>query len=246
LACYLKNGRPFIDKFFLEHHFGRFTTGALMHRQAPWFYLPVLAAGLVPWTPLALLLPRRSFLAEPRRRFLALTLAFGLVFFSLSTNKLPGYLLPLLPLAAALMGLALAELRDARAWLGGCALFLTFVLVAARMLPTALVQGLSRSPLARPDWAWTLPLLVAAAVWWLESLGRRVAAVAVLAIAFTVGVAHLKIFTLPQLDRIASARRFQTPQPPPTCAEQIPRIWRYGFNYYATKPLPPCGPGAKP
>jgi hypothetical protein len=100
LLCYLRTGAPFLQKFFWEHHFGRFSSEALQHRQPWWFYLPVLLAGLLPWTPLLALLPRAGLWADRRTRLLAVWAGWGLVFFSLSTNKLPGYVLPLVPAVA--------------------------------------------------------------------------------------------------------------------------------------------------
>jgi 4-amino-4-deoxy-L-arabinose transferase-like glycosyltransferase len=241
--CYLRHGRPFVDKFFLEHHFGRFATGALQHRQPFWFYLPVLAAGLLPWTPLLAALFRRGLYGDERRRFLLAVAAFGLLFFSASTNKLPGYLLPLLPAAAALMGLALAEMRDARPWLAACAVASVGLLAATRILPDALVRGLSRAPLPRPDWTWCLPLLLAGAVWWLESRARRAGAVALLAGAFACGVFYLKTVDLPKLDAAASARpvwQSIAPRAAEVCVQGLQRSWRYGLNYYAGFPLPEC------
>jgi 4-amino-4-deoxy-L-arabinose transferase-like glycosyltransferase len=46
--------------------------------------------------------------------FLLVWFGFGLVFLSAVPNKLPGYVLPLMPAAAALLGIALEEVRDAR------------------------------------------------------------------------------------------------------------------------------------
>src|SRR5258708_28380431 len=52
-------------------------------------------------TPVAALLFRRNAHADERRTLLLLWLVFGLIFFSAFLNKLPGYILPLLPPAAA-------------------------------------------------------------------------------------------------------------------------------------------------
>ena len=112
LLCYLRNGNVFLHDFFVVHNFERFTSNALMHAQPWWFYLPVLAGLLLPWFPLLLLLGRRAAYRDPRRLFLLAWVVFGMVFFTAATNKLPGYLLPLLPAAAALMGLALDASRS--------------------------------------------------------------------------------------------------------------------------------------
>ncbi|MCZ6753309.1 MAG: glycosyltransferase family 39 protein [Acidobacteria bacterium] len=104
LLCFQQNGYGFIEEFFLRHNWERFTSAAIGHPQPFWFYVPVLAAGIFPWTPL-LLLPLleiirkglRSILANRQTAFLFYWVALPFVFFSISRNKLPGYLLPLLP-----------------------------------------------------------------------------------------------------------------------------------------------------
>ena len=50
--------------------------------------------------PLVALAGWRSEWRDPRRAFLLAWVLFGLVFFSAAANKLPGYVLPLLPAAA--------------------------------------------------------------------------------------------------------------------------------------------------
>ena len=78
--------------------------------------------------------------------FLAVWALAVLVLFSISVNKLPGYILPLLPAAAALMALALDEVADARVWLAACAVLLVAFPITAQVLPAAVLNGLSRAP----------------------------------------------------------------------------------------------------
>src|SRR5262249_60402005 len=107
-----------------------------------------------------------------------LWLVFGFLFFSSGKNKLPGYILPLVPPAAALAGIALAEAGRAARWiLAGASVLLCFVFPLASMLPQALVAGLSRSPIPAWNLVWTAPIGLAGAVWSLESRGRRSGAV---------------------------------------------------------------------
>ena len=104
LLCLEQNGYAFIEEFFLKHNIERFTSAAIGHPQPFWFYVPILAAGIFPWTPL-LLLPvletiragLRSVLANRQTAFLFYWVVLPFVFFSISRNKLPGYLLPVLP-----------------------------------------------------------------------------------------------------------------------------------------------------
>ncbi len=104
VLCYVVNGAPFVEEFILEHNLARFVSAdALGHGQPAWFYIPVLIAGLFPWSPL-LLLPlaemvyaARGVFRDKQRAFLFWWIALPFLFFSISENKLPGYLLPVLP-----------------------------------------------------------------------------------------------------------------------------------------------------
>jgi 4-amino-4-deoxy-L-arabinose transferase-like glycosyltransferase len=247
LLCYLRNGPEFIKTFFWQHHFERYVSGGLMHVQSVWFYIPVFAAGMLPWAPLLLLLARRGAWKDRRRAFLLLWVLWGFVFFSISANKLPGYILPLFPAAAALMALGLEEAADARPWLAACALLLVAFPLAAQMLPVAVADGLSHASLPRFEWSWLLPVAVAAAAWMFGN--RRLAAVSTIAVCATAGVVYLKAATLPDLDRLASARslwRRIEARADHTCIAGVQRNWRYGLNYYSLMPLPDCTADPKP
>ena len=101
------------------------------------------AGGTVfPWTPLLALLFSPRLFRDRRAQFLLAWFAWGFVFFSVSRNKLPGYLLPLLPPLAALMGIALAEhaARPKSCWplAASCCAWLPRL---GTMLPQALAVG---------------------------------------------------------------------------------------------------------
>jgi 4-amino-4-deoxy-L-arabinose transferase-like glycosyltransferase len=247
--CFLRNGMAFPMEFFWRQQFRRFTSGELRHGQPWWFYLPVLAAAFLPWTPLLPLAARRAAFRDPRRLFLLAWVLFGLVFFSLSVNKLAGYVLPLLPAAALLAALGLEETVNARPWLAACALLLVAFPVVAPALPAALASGLSRAPRPVFDWWWLSPLLAAAAVWALDRRGRRLAAVAVVATGVTAGVLYVKQSAAPQVDAIASARgmwRSIADRAGAVCIANLDRNWVYGLNYYSVTPLPGCAAEGRP
>ena len=69
ILCWLRNGPAFWDDFFWKQHVARFLTPSLEHVQPIWYYIPVLLAGLFPWTPLAALLTRRQLYADRRLLF---------------------------------------------------------------------------------------------------------------------------------------------------------------------------------
>jgi 4-amino-4-deoxy-L-arabinose transferase-like glycosyltransferase len=248
--CYARNGWAFIAEFFVKHHFSRFATEALQHQQPRWYYLPILAAALLPWAPLLGLAGRAACKKDARRGFLAAWVLFGLVMFSASVNKLPGYILPLVPALALLAAIGLDEAATAKWWLAVCALLLAAFPVAVHMLPAAMASGaLSRTPRPAFEWTWAAPVAIAAVVWWLDRRGRRLAAVALLAAGAAGGIALVKWKAAPALDRAATARplwREIAPRASGVCVQDIKRTWRYGLNYYSVTPLPECAAANKP
>lgn len=243
---WMRNGAAFADEFFWKHHFSRFSSGRLMHVQPFWYYLPVLLAGLFPWTPLLAGLRWKRIAADWRCRMFAAWAAVGLIFFSAAANKLPGYALPLLPPLAALIGIAVAERINA--WLAAaCAALLAVVPLVAKILPVALAAGLSRGSLPSVSWVVAVPLALAALVWWLAASRRQ--ALAAVAAGAAAGVALIKIAAYPSIDAAASARplwRQIASRQDQVCVETIHRNWRYGLNYYSLAPLPGCRDNEKP
>jgi 4-amino-4-deoxy-L-arabinose transferase-like glycosyltransferase len=249
VLCYLRNGRVFLDVFFRQHQFDRFSSAALQHGQPWWFYGPILLAGLVPWTPLLLVLARRGFWSDPRRLFLLAWIAFGLVFFSVAVNKLPGYVLPLVPAVSALMGIGLNEVSQARPWLAACALLLVAYPMAAQVLPAAVAMGLSHASRPPIQAAWLLGVGAAALILWAPLARWRLAAAAALATCATAGIVYLKAVSLPNVSRLASARAIWSqiePRAEEVCVDAIPRDSRYGLNFYSVAPLPDCNREPKP
>jgi 4-amino-4-deoxy-L-arabinose transferase-like glycosyltransferase len=245
VLCYLRNGATFLNQFFWVHNFQRFTSPSLQHPQPWWYFIPVLALLLLPWTALAPLAAIGARPLDRRRLYLLLWALWPLVFFSISVNKLSGYILPLLPALAALIALGLNEMRNAAPWLAFTALLLVAYPIAAPLLAVAIGSGLSRAPHPefQPVWLALVPL--AALVWFLDARGRRLAAVACLAVAAMVGMVDLKL----EMGRTPFARslwnRIST-DADGVCVASLDRSWRYGLNYYSTVPLPDCSQNPKP
>ena len=98
----------FLQFFFVREHFLRFAT-AIEHRTEPWwFFVPVLAVGIVSWLPqavCALVVVPGARLRRGRfdaARLLWIWCVFVLVFFSFSDSKLIPYILPAIPALALL------------------------------------------------------------------------------------------------------------------------------------------------
>lgn len=122
VPMYQRHGWTFIDEFFIQHHFARYTSNKYLHPEPFYFFFWVLPLMTIPWLPFFLLairdmvkklFPRRSAeTAKEKENFGVRRSALGtfalswllvpLVFFSFSGSKLPGYILPALPAALIL------------------------------------------------------------------------------------------------------------------------------------------------
>lgn len=254
VLCYLRNGSAFWDVYFWQHQVGRFWSTDLGHAQPFWYYLPMLLAGLFPWTALVGLIPRA--LSDERVRFLLLYLGWGLAFFSASTNKLPAYVLPLLPALAVALAVGLEKTKSAAWWLVACALSLAAVPMIAAILPDALNNGLS-SVTWRGGFGWPLliPVVAAGVAWSLakndadqEWSDRRRWAALMVALAAVASVAYLKSSAFPVLDQRVSVRAFWRahPEAAGACLSGVKRDVDYGLRYYAERSMQDCADGQRP
>jgi 4-amino-4-deoxy-L-arabinose transferase-like glycosyltransferase len=126
--------------FFIHEHWDRFFLKT-HHREGPWYYfLVLLLPASLPWLPL---LP--ASLAQARQRMagrfqamrlLLVWIVFILAFFSYSSSKLPGYMLPVFPALALLAGVYLERAARAAA------------LAVAALLALIGAAGLAATPFA--------------------------------------------------------------------------------------------------
>jgi 4-amino-4-deoxy-L-arabinose transferase-like glycosyltransferase len=239
------HGRDFFNDFFLKHHFGRFASEELQHVQPFWFYVPVLAGWLYPWPLLAL----TAWRSKPSRasewaRTLTWTVGFGLVFFSISTNKLPGYVLPLLPLLCAATAERASQAEELKRGLFWTGFSLFLIPVAATILPEALLHGITKASWDGVPWEYpAIGLCAGAMAWWLERQRYRLAALGLLSSAVLAGMVYVKLSAFPVLDRVVSARWLAVQiaaAKEPACVEQVHRSVEYGLRYYVRPALPEC------
>lgn len=156
VPVYSRNGWEFVDEFFVNHHFKRYLTNKYHHPQPFYFYFLIVMAGLLPWT-LVFLSGARGWLADLKRRpesrdeklswLAALAVLVPLLFFSFSTSKLPGYILPVFPGLALLTARALdSGEREGR---GRWAYFATAVILVGLGIGLALYGS---KTLGAPGW----------------------------------------------------------------------------------------------
>lgn len=141
----------YLEYFIFKQHLGNFLggEGAMKprHPEPFYYYVPILLAGLLPWSAL---LPQsivRGWLNKPQAdhgmsRFLVIWIVAVFVFFSVASSKLSTYLLPVFPACALLLGCYLSELIDKprsparRGWIIGITAWLVpIVLLAAYAIP---------------------------------------------------------------------------------------------------------------
>ena len=245
LAVYARNGWPFIQEFFLKHHLERLYSKSLQHVQPWYFYFPILLGAVFPWTPLLGLLARIPHW-DQRRLFLLTTVVFGFAFFSLSLNKLPGYLLPLLPALFILIGSYFEGAHHfplGKIWLFPCAVLIALIPLMAQALPILLSAGrlvaLNPFRTASPT-----VLFYIAAPLAIVLLARRSWAGSLLVLCVVLAAFFLKLTTYPLLDQRVSARVFWQERIEPiqnqVCEEWIKRDWVYGLSFYRGALIPSC------
>jgi 4-amino-4-deoxy-L-arabinose transferase-like glycosyltransferase len=109
----------FFREFIVEHNLGRFSKNLYHHTEPFWYYLPVAALALVPWTVFVIAAFVQTIRMWWARRtatdasesgleyqfnvFAGCWLIVPVMFFSISQSKLPGYILPAIPAGALLL-----------------------------------------------------------------------------------------------------------------------------------------------
>lgn len=104
----------YLRYFLFEEHILRYLTPHF-HRSQPWYYyFEVMLVGFLPWT---VLIPSvvRGLRREPRDDACLFLLSWAVLpflFFSLSSSKLPGYILPIFPPVSILTGLVVIRILN--------------------------------------------------------------------------------------------------------------------------------------
>ncbi len=111
----------------------RLATKELQRTGPPWYFVPYVLAGALPWSIAMVSNWKREWKSDHRVIFLLLWIVIPFVFFSISQSKRPQYILPLMPAIALLVAHAWRDLR-VRAIAIGLAVTGAILLIAP-MLP---------------------------------------------------------------------------------------------------------------
>jgi 4-amino-4-deoxy-L-arabinose transferase-like glycosyltransferase len=247
VAVISKSGFAFVKVFFLEQQFSRLYSEALQHIQPAYYYIPVLLAFLFPWTPALFFIRPSRWRSDPRLLCLAAVVIFGLLFFSISINKLAGYVLPLVPSLFVLVGDSLAR---SGAWqrkplLISCAALIAVIPFIAQLVPAALTGKLK---LSSETFLLLLPITLSMLVLFITPLlvavfARPAIAGGLLVLSTCIAIVALKSSVYPILDEQASPRglwRQIQPEISEVCNAGLHRAWDYGLAFYKGSPIPRC------
>ncbi len=257
VAVQLRNPQ-FFREFILQHNLARFSSDLYHHRQPFWYYVPVTALALVPWTVFvipAFIQPlqacwseRKAVSTEP-----ALNLQFGLfaccwlvvpiAFFSISQSKLPGYILPAIPAGAVLLADYLRQHLEQEQPVSKILAAAHAVVASAPMVPAILIAYLvvqRRLPVGRPlviAVAITLTLSIAIAMTLASRMHLRLLRFVTLIPVVLAVAAVLKLGTT-AVEQTLSARPLaaeigavETHQLP-LAVFGVPREMEYGLTFY--------------
>ncbi|MBB3014264.1 glycosyltransferase family 39 protein [Cupriavidus alkaliphilus] len=185
----------FLRFFFIHEHWQRYTSTVHARTGAPWYFVPLLAGGFLPWLGLLPAMVRAvtqragvahaAGIAVPFQPALmaAIWAVSIFVFFSLSGSKLPGYIVPMFPALGILGGVALTQTcertwsRQLRAMLLLGAIGLLASPLVARLDANNTPNALYRNYAMWAALACALVLASAAAALWLLRRRGRMASV---------------------------------------------------------------------
>jgi 4-amino-4-deoxy-L-arabinose transferase-like glycosyltransferase len=251
----------FFREFILQHNLERFSKNLYHHTEPFWYYVPVLALALIPWTVFviaALIEPVRAWWANRSSGsgsgvnvdyrfgiFVSCWLFVPVIFFSISQSKLPGYILPAISAGGLLMANYLRQnLPQSEGTPLSVALAVLHALIAAApIVPALLIAYIltqHRFPGGRPMLvALTVAsiLCVSIALTLMRRAGLRMLRfVTLIPLVLTMG-AVLKLGTV-ALDQKLSARPLAREiasletQKLPLAIYHIPRELEYGLTFY--------------
>jgi hypothetical protein len=258
VLCALRNP-DFLRVFIWHNNFERYLTPVFEHPQPFWFFGYILLLALIPWIwVFCTLLTRIGLKKEEMNSYGALIgswAAFTVFFFSLSQSKLPGYVLPAIPLLFVLLGREIARSLEqggkSATWQIGAAglVFLAFTLPLVKLaLDTARVYQIA--DLRGIVTALSLSIVGGLCILSLSLLKRPKAALIAVVLLVTALVEISNVALLPQADRLLSPRKLaqliisKDSATSDVAEYKLPRAWKYGLDYYFGRELREWTPGS--
>jgi 4-amino-4-deoxy-L-arabinose transferase-like glycosyltransferase len=251
----------FFREFIVEQNLGRFSQNLYHHTEPVWYYLPVAALALVPWTVFVIAAfvqrvrlwwtergPANATEGDSENRFGVFACCWLIVpvlFFSISQSKLPGYILPAIPAGALLLSDYLRRrLEQSDAELAATGLVVLHSLLAGGLIIPALLIAYLVTQHRLPGGQ---PMLVALAVAFVLCAGialtlvrkgglRMLRFVTLIPVVLTVG-AVLRLGAV-SLDQTLSARPLALEiagietHPMPLAVYHVRRELEYGLTFY--------------
>jgi 4-amino-4-deoxy-L-arabinose transferase-like glycosyltransferase len=117
----------FLQFFFIHEHFQRFATPTASRPGPIYYFAGIFLLGFVAGLPFFFRGAREAFARDPISLYFLIWFGVVLAFFSVSRSKLPPYIFPALPAAAALAARGLAAVRGPILWRIHAALAAVFV-----------------------------------------------------------------------------------------------------------------------
>jgi 4-amino-4-deoxy-L-arabinose transferase-like glycosyltransferase len=112
----------------------RLATKALKRTGPPWYFIPYLLAGALPWSIVLISSPRAIDRRDRSTLYMLLWIAIPFLFFSISQSKRPQYILPLMAPVALLIARIWRDARRGSRVAGGVLLVFGVALMAASVL----------------------------------------------------------------------------------------------------------------
>jgi 4-amino-4-deoxy-L-arabinose transferase-like glycosyltransferase len=259
----------FFHEFILEHNLARFSSNVYHHPEPFWYYLPVAALAVVPWTVFAVVAlveslrvwgaERRSAAGDLELQFSIFAVAWTLLpiaFFSLSQSKLPGYILPAIPAAAILVGDYLLRHSEKPQALPKWLVVLHALLASAPIVPAVLIGYAvtqHRLPGGRPMFiavAIAFVLCLAIALTLVRGNLRVLRFVTLIPVVLTVAAVlklgttaiDMKLSARPLAMELASVETKQLP----IAVYGVQREMGYGLEFYRNQPVQHYESGSMP
>jgi 4-amino-4-deoxy-L-arabinose transferase-like glycosyltransferase len=263
ILCARRNP-DFFRIFIIEHNFKRFLTPEFQHTQPFWYFGPIALIGLLPWVLWLwwyLSSRRRAILgntASASTTFLSVWGLFPLLFFTLSSSKLPGYILPTLAPLAVLIAVAVVQAFESRSNFAPCLVVCAGLLDLFCALWASYDLFTYRSG-GRIHWTIFFPALVMrfyvpiAGIGGLAVIGAALTRRPRLGQLFAVITMLLTIATA--YDALIELNRYISPRSVISDIEQgnigntyvfkMPRGWHYALNFYVHREVPEWTPATR-